>query len=372
MAISMTSDPLAGKNQHLAADRSPDIELELQQTVSRYTIEPSMMFAYPTYLSDVYRAAIEQIYLPKIEEPSLEVMIKVATGYTQARLVNSLKQKIYCNLPKAIYSPEPLDYTNHFIFDTRYDLDHHIGHLIDNVLTPLLFARKVLSEHFNQDIQISAVLRKNTSALSRQVYDALGINIICTDDRVYGDVVTVRAEHPIANARQEIFDIEFKGYKPSTPERIFIPRRGNRSLINNDAVEAFLKERGFTTYYFEDLTPSEEWSIVRNAKVIVAVHGAACSNFIFNQSGIKSLDRPGSGVRLLEIFSSAFVLPGYRNTAHFTNGKWCAVRGQITPEILKELDFSNKPRSTVKAPIKNPFRVDLKTLQLALEYLGVE
>lgn len=369
----MNYSTLAGKEQPLAAaDRSPETDLELWKTVPSYIIEPSMMFAYPTYLSNVYRSAIEHIYLPKIDEPSLDVRVKVVTGYTQARLANSLKQKIYCNLPKAIHNPEPLDHANQFIFDTRYDLDHHIGHLIDNVLTPLLFARKVLSEHFNQDIQISAVLRKNTSNLSRQVYHTLGINIICTDDQVYGDVVTVHAEHPIANARQEIFNIEFKDYKPDTPERVFISRRGNRSLINNDAVEAFLKQKGFTTYYFEDLTPSEEWSIVRNAKVIVAVHGAACSNFIFNQSGIKSLDRPGSGIRLLEIFSPAFVLPGYRNTAHFTNGKWCAVRGQITPETLKELDFSNKPRSTVKAPIKNPFRVDLESLQLALDYLEVE
>jgi Glycosyltransferase 61 len=368
----MNYSTLAGKEQHLTnPDRSADVDLELWRTVPSYTIEPSMMFAHPTYLSDVYRAAVEHIYLPKIDEPSLDVRVKVATGYTQARLANSLKQKIYCNLPKAIYNPEPLDYTNHFIFDTRYDLDHHIGHLIDNVLTPLLFARKVLSEHFNRDIQVCAVLRKNTSSLSRQVYAALGINIVCTDDQVYGDVVTVRADHPIANARQEIFDVEFKGYKPDTPERIFIPRRGSRSLVNNDEVEAFLTQKGFTTYYFEDLTPSEEWSIVRNAKVIVAVHGAACSNFIFNQSGLKSLDHPGSGVRLLEIFSPAFVLPGYRETAHFTNGKWCAVRGQITPEILKELDFSNKPRSTVKAPIKNPFRVNLETLQLALDYLEV-
>jgi hypothetical protein len=293
-------------------------------------------------------------------------------AYNSLFFSQSDRRGIYCNLPKALHSPKPLDHANHFIFDTRYDLDRHIGHLIDNILTPLLFARKVLSEHFNQDIEISAVLRKNTSNLSLQVYDTLGINIICTDDQVYGDVVTVYAEHPIANARQEVFNVEFKGYNPNTPERIFIPRRGNRSLINNDAVEAFLKQKGFTTYYFEDLTPSEEWSIVRNAKVIVAVHGAACSNFIFNQSGIKSRDRPGSGVRLLEIFSPAFVLPGYRNSAHFINGKWCAVRGQITPEMLKELDFSNNPRSTVKAPIKNPFQVNLETLQLALEYLEVQ
>ena len=169
-----------------------------------------------------------------------------------------------------------------------------------------------------------------------------------------------------------MFDVEFKGYNPNTPERVFIPRRGNRSLINNDEVKAFLEQKGFTTYYFEDLTPSEEWSIVRNAKVIVAVHGAACSNFIFNRLGLETPDRPGSGLRLLEIFSPAFVLSGYRNVAHLMNGKWCAVRGQITPEMVKGVDFSNKPRSTVKAPTTNPIQVNLETIQLALEYLEVE
>lgn len=366
------STTLAGKEQSLTAiGNSSDINLELQREVPSFTMEPSMMFAYPTYLSDVYRAASEQIYLPELTVPSLNVTIKVATGYTQPRPARSWKGRIYSNLTKALQNPEPLDYAHHFIFDTRYDLDAHIGHLIDNILTPLLFARKVLSEHFNQKIEISAVVRKNTSSLSRQVYDTLGIAVICTDDQVYGNVVTVDAENSIVNVRREIFDVEFKGYNPNTPERVFIPRRGNRSLINNDAVEAFLKQRGFTTYYFEDLTPSEEWSIARNAKVVVTVHGAAGSNFIFNRLGLESPDRPGSGLRLLEIFSPAFVLPGYRNIAHLMNGKWCAVRGQVTPEMLKGLDFSNKPRSTLKAPIKNPFHVSLETLEVALEYLGV-
>jgi len=65
----------------------------------------------------------------------------------------------------------------------------------------------------------------------------------------------------------KLFDTEFKNYNPTTPDRVFIARRGSRQLTNNDEVIDFLEQRGFVTYYFEDLTASEKWSVTRNAKI---------------------------------------------------------------------------------------------------------
>lgn len=69
-------------------------------------------------------------------------------------------------------------------------------------------------------------------------------------------------------------------------------------------------------------------------------------------------------------FSANFTIQTYRHLSATLNGKWCAVRGQTMPETIRSLDF-NQNRNVLKSPIKDPFRVDLKSLQLALDYLEI-
>ncbi|MBW4693007.1 MAG: glycosyltransferase family 61 protein [Lyngbya sp. HA4199-MV5] len=121
-----------------------------------------------------------------------------------------------------------------------------------------------------------------------------------------------------------------------------------------------------------DLTASEKWSIARNAKAVVAVHGAGTGNFIFNRLGLAPQAVKGSGLRLIELFSPSFTIHTYRHMSTTLNGRWCGVRGQITPEVLRYLDFDKSTRDTLKSPIRDPFKVDLSTLQMALDYLEVD
>lgn len=134
----------------------------------------------------------------------------------------------------------------------------------------------------------------------------------------------------------------------------------------------FLEKQGFTTYYFEDLTASEKWSIARNAKVAVAVNGAGTGNFTFNRLGLAPQAEKGSGLRIVELFPPSFTIHTYRQFSAILNGRWCGVRGQITPAVLHYLDFDSPPRDTLKSPIRGPFKVDLSTLQMALDYLEAD
>ncbi|MCU0570273.1 MAG: glycosyltransferase family 61 protein [Oculatellaceae cyanobacterium Prado106] len=368
------------QSNSVALPKSPEssVQVELTQTLPGFVLEPTQMFAHPSYLYDIYKEGIEQIYFPEKEILDAQVTVKVQTGYTNPRQFGSWRWRAYRWAMTALREIPAVDCTGTFILDARSDADGHIGHILENYIIPIRFAEHLLSQHLGQLIKIHVVLRKTATALGRQVYDTLDVPVICTDEQVYGNIVTITTD--VANAKPNYMqallalglDLNFKGYNPNTPERIFIPRRGKRQLKNNDAVTQYLEKRGFTTYYFEDLTPSEEWSITRNAKVIVAIHGAACSNFVFNQVGLQPSSSKESGVRLLEIFSPAFVLPGYRYVAPLVNGRWCAVRGQVTPRLLQQLDFSNKPRNLHKSPMKDPFEVSLESLERALEYLGVD
>lgn len=351
------------------------MQISLQTVVPAIVVEPAMVFGYPTCASDIFTPKVERLYLPEEEAvPAISVEIKVNTKYTWNIETKSWKWKLFERLLQVRQHNQAIDYEGHFIFDARYDTDKNIAHILENVCTHVLLAKKHLSAHLNRSVEINVVLKENASKLAQDLFDTLGIPVLCTNFEVYGDVVDVIHDwhYRLYGVEAELLNREFKNHDLDTPDRVFIARRGSRQLINNDEVIEFLEKKGFKTYYFEDLTASEKWSIARNAKVAVAVHGAGTGNFIFNRLGLAPQAEKGSGLRIIELFSPSFTIHTYRQFSAVLNGRWCGVRGQITPEVLRYLDFDSTPRDTLKSPIRDPFKVDLSTLQMALDYLEVD
>jgi hypothetical protein len=222
-------------------------------------------------------------------------------------------------------------------------------------------------------------LQENSSALGRDSFHLLGFPTISTDDNVKGEIVTVLecqgkdrlpfSEHRFASLRPSLFAGEFEGYRNMSMDKIFIARRGNRSLINSDEVSTFLEKQGFKTCFFEDYPVNEKWSIARDVKIVIAINGAAGGNLVFNRLGQLPGAAPGSGVKMIEIMSPAWMHIGHRDNIVASNGTWCAIRGQITPEILHAVDFSGKEIHPFKPPHNSPFKVDCGTIQMALDYI---
>jgi hypothetical protein len=349
------------------------MKIKLSKKIPGFTMESAMIFSHTTRLADLYTPSPEQIYLPEKFFPDVDVNIEVQTENTGPQMTGSQRWKFAKRLASLVKGDSTIDRQGQFIFDARFDTDKNPSHVIDNICLPILYAQQVISEHLDQDVKIQVILTETPSSLARQMYETLDIPVICTDSDVYGNVVKI-STNQLFNVIPQVFNMEFKGYRSNTPERVFIPRRGNRAIINNDEVTNFLESQGFVTYYFEDLTPSEEWSIARNAKVVVAVHGASGAHMNFNRLGLESPNVSGSGLSLIEIFSPTFVLTARRHLAAVLNGKWCGVRGQITPRAIHSLDFKvwDNSLSPLKSPVKDPFRLDIKTIQMALEHLNIK
>lgn len=365
-----------------------EMELECNVEVPGITMPDSMLFAYPTGAADLYSPAVEQIFLPERNFPPLDVRITVQPKQTAKPVQKSWKKRLR-SLIKGSSASAPIQHnSDELLFDARFDTDRNIAHVLENIVTHAWFAQQVISQQLGKPVPLRIITNQQPSNISQQVYQALNIPILPTDAPVSGNIVEFSVKrkpfetHPLAfnevsskrelyAVQSKLFDIPLKEYTGKTPEKIYVPRRGNRRLINNDEVAQFLESRGFTTVYFEDLTPNEEWSIVRNAKAVVAVHGAACANLIFNRLGLETPDQPGSGLRLIELFSPCYMLTGYRHLAVTLNGRWCGVRGQITPEVLRYLDFEDTPRNSEESPIKDPYKIDLTSLKMALEYLDL-
>jgi capsular polysaccharide biosynthesis protein len=69
--------------------------------------------------------------------------------------------------------------------------------------------------------------------------------------------------------------------------RIYISRKAatHRRIANEAELESHLKGYGFQSYSFENIDFADQLSLVNQAEVIVAVHGAALANLIFAKPG---------------------------------------------------------------------------------------
>jgi len=85
-------------------------------------------------------------------------------------------------------------------------------------------------------------------------------------------------------------------------QRIFIPRKEKRRVINEDELVAVLTKFGFKSVAPESLSVAEQVSLFAAAEVVIGAHGAALTNTVFCSPGTK----------VIEIFAPDYVNPCYR------------------------------------------------------------
>lgn len=155
------------------------MDISLKHKIPGLEVAPSMMYCFPTGAMDVWRPAVEQVIMPaKYLEP-FEVEIKVKSATAKLELVKTLSWKRRAQLvltkaikrksrlffpqavrrkaksliskikrrrgqlllPEARVEGEALDYSGKFIFDARFDVFTNIGHILENVATPVFWRK---------------------------------------------------------------------------------------------------------------------------------------------------------------------------------------------------------------------------------------
>jgi capsular polysaccharide biosynthesis protein len=84
-------------------------------------------------------------------------------------------------------------------------------------------------------------------------------------------------------------------------ERIYLARRGPRSITNEQDVVSFLQREGFSVLHCEDFPVWKQAQLFAAAKIVISLHGSALTNILFC--------RPGT--RVVEIFSPDYIVPYY-------------------------------------------------------------
>ncbi len=348
--------------------------IELTVPAPPYHVAESMLFAHPTRMADAWNPLPERILQPAYDVDGGEIRIEVNQGVAAA---TPLRSRNPFRRPR----PAPaVDLADKFVFDGRFETDKNVAHQIDNVAAPLLLAKKSLAAILGEEPEIHIVLRAEAGRLGREIHRLLGTPVVLSDGPVQGRIV--RVSHPFTAVRcegkivhkanpaivslfPEIYYKPFVGDStPDLSEKVFIARKSTRFLINDAEISSLLTGRGFKKYYFEDIPMSQQWEVVAHARQIVSIHGAALATLVFNHRG--RARKPGDlgGLQVIELFGPGYRVDGFRRSSAALNSQWCAVRGKITPDVVRDLDVKRLPRSHEKSS----FSVDPGCVEMALEY----
>lgn len=331
-----------------------ETEQVIELAIKTIHIPQLTMFTYPTRLASAWKPDILQIEIPPYSLPQKKLKITVSPGSTESikfRFDSKFK-KVYRKFAK------PVSLSGQYIFDARRDSDRNMAHLIKNELAGLVATQTGLKI----EEPITVLLPARASAMAKEAYKILGYSTLCTDRHVVGTLITAPSGREGAYYGyygQLLKHLDFEGYIQNTPDRVFIARKGTRALLNEKEIEAVLQEYGFKKFYYEDIPVSQQWSIARNAKVVVGMHGAALSTLLFNPNSPK----------LIELFHPGYVTHTYR---HFTccelGGRWCGVIGQMESNLIQELDVNQNARHFALSSTK----IDPTSLRKALQHLEIE
>jgi len=319
-------------------------------TVTNRTLEiaASKSFTYPTRLAAAWQPGILEINHPAYLLPQDDIEIHVDRGSTRSSILltkNPLKKLYKRQMPFLRCDEE-------YLYDCRFETDKNIAHILAWTLAPALAARKILPD-------LKVILGANPSPMMTAVCELLELPTICTNRNLYGKIVSIPSGGRYEAQYPSLFgSLDFAGFNQQTPERVFIARKGPRRLLNEQEIEEVLREYGFQKFYYEDIPVSEQWSVTRNARCIVALHGAALSSLVFNHQAVK----------LIELFHPGYVVDMYRHMVNAVGGTWSAVTGQITADVIRDLDFKEKARQFALRPTK----IDPNSLRRALKYMEID
>lgn len=227
----------------------------------------------PTYFENVVVSLVEEA-LPKIERPA----VNIASARQLLRWTYHVARGIgFSVLPPRRFSAP--------VLDTRGLEPNNMAHLLVNIIPYCLYARQILGE----DVQF---LFRKLGKQFRALLEQFRIRPTCESRRGIARVVKIRGTRGLAlydlPGTFDSYGIHFfptiysgMAFERRAPEKLFLARRGARSLQNHAEIEALVSSHGYSTIYMEDYSIRDQLCIGAHAKHVIALHGAAMAFLVF-------------------------------------------------------------------------------------------
>lgn len=345
----------------MSDERAYDID------IPAISIPEARVYAHSTRMSDFATPDVERIVKPETELRRHVVEIRLVDGDSKTNVENhpepsSPLDRLKYRVKRSLHRREPvIDLGKRFALDMRFSFTGNFAHLIHDVLGPLRLIEQTLEQDSTvESSPIHVILPKKAPEIALRVLEFAGVPTICTDGTVRGRLVSITQELNIC-LLPHLVRQPMDTWTAPTPDRVFVSRRGARSILNENSVTNFLVSEGFERVYMEDLPIGQQWSMLGNASEVVGIHGAGLASLGFSTHRSHGV---GPRFRLIELFSPGFASSCFRDYAAVLGGSWVGVRGKITPEVVRDLDFLDQERAHENAS----FEVDLDSLAEALKY----
>lgn len=245
------------------------------------------------------------------------------------------------------------------MFDVRAVEPNNMAHLLIEVVPLGLHAQDVLGG------EVTCVFH-DVHGPHRELLDVLGVKATFTPRRLEGRMVRVRGtrglsahdlldmpDMPNLTLLPDVYDrFAFRASRPR--DKIFIARRGARSLLNQGEVERLLAARGYEAVFMEDHPVAEQLGIAASARHVVAIHGAGMASLVMN----RGLD------------SVVELLPPHVYHDLFPMCLADRVKGYalLIPEFDERIQLCDW--SEIQSHKATPFAADLDALERALDEVG--
>jgi hypothetical protein len=323
-------------------------DVDLFYSVNGSRISRRMTLSRPTQFEEIVAAVVDDDLsaVPAGSTPSLN------SPRDAARFAYRMLRNLRSRMGAPIRAASPL-------FDTRSFEPNNFSHLLLDIIPLCRFANNALAG------DVRHVFRKVEGPF-RELLDIFEIDAMFTGQRLGGSIVHVRGTRglsaydmlgtfdvPAITVIPDIYDdLSFKGTRQA--DKIFINRRGARSLLNNADVVQLLTRHGYEPIHMEDYPVREQLEIAASAKHVVAIHGAGMGALVLNKN-ISSV------VELLppHVFHQHFPICLSRNVKRYA---------LLIPEYDEAVTQSGWP--ALVAYKDSPFSVDLASLDLALANVG--
>lgn len=276
----------------------------------------------------------------------------IASAKDFARFCFRKSREIYSNTGQAFRS-------NQALYDVRSFEPNNIAHLLLDILPLSLHAQSVLNG------EMMTVFR-DVRGPFRELLDILEVKSTFTSRRLEGQLVRVRGTRGLsAHDLLGVFDLpsitlipeiysKLSFTSPYAAEKVFIARRGARSLLNHAEVQRVLESYGYQTIYMEDYSVRDQLGIAAHAKHVVAIHGAGMAGLIMNR-GLDSI------VEFLppNVYHDFFPVCFSRRVKQYV---------QLMPDFDERIQHCDWP--VISALKAEPFSVNISDLERALDTIN--
>jgi hypothetical protein len=306
-----------------------------------------------SYLADRFQPQHEFIYWPSGAVPAGAMHIHVADRPTVSDRGKAAGSRL-TRLKRRLRQPDAVDLGSAAFVDLRHEQFANWSHHLNQHVPFALKARELLGEPVT--IVLPAAMKRFIVAL----HDFFGFAVLTTDAPVRGRLVwrDLAPGTSLRGLRAVLIagvPLPFAAPDIDRDERLFVSRKDSRRIRNEAEIAPLLARFGYRTVYLEDHAPGEQIAMIRAARHIVAIHGAALAPLMFHPGG----DR----LNLIELLPVGHVTKFYRVMTDQLGGRYIAVRGRTAPAHSPGLYQLDKP---FKAHSLDDFELDPLALEKAL------